>query len=1001
MSERKDRPYSYSSVFLCGLIILPGAGAATAANFKIPAVAGAITVDGRLDEPFWRDARSVPLRSPDDSAAFPAGGEARVAVCGAHLCLAARLPESGRIIAMSQGRTPVWWREDVVVWTFAVNFNNRGRRLTLTVNPLGAFSLDSTTPDPGVMNGVMAAALAGISEWTVEAVIPLEKMAPIGFVSLERVRVPRPDAPELRWQWPAINQRMDFELSSLEEHAQNGAAVRGGNSRVSVQCGGADGALCADAPSNRAEPVFQPAPLPAPQKESRKFTGLAAELAAQSGRIWPEAEGAQLEAALQNSLRKRMANAAAAERLEWQEVKTRVDWERFRDQRIGALRKSLGPFPERTPLRAAVTRRADDGEGFLIANIVYESVPGRLIAANLYLPSRSSGPIPAIVVVHSHHAPRTQSELQDMGMTWARAGVAVLVPDQPGAGERVESQAWPRESYYSRYAMGIHLYLPGESLMKWMVWDLIRGIDMLLERPKIDPKRIVMLGAVAGGGDPAAVTAALDSRIAAVIPFNFGEAGPEEHYTRGPRPYNFDTADPGWGSWEPTRNLRHSASGQFFPWLICASVAPRPFLFSFEIGWPKAVEEEPAWARYKKVFDLYGQRENLAAVDGFGPFPGPGECTNVGSFLRRRIYPVLQKWLNMPIPTSEYHSVKSDAELMAITPQIAAERRPKTTAVLASALAQSRLGSARENPSLLRSALAAKLGDIEPAQYPAARVIATKPISRFSMEEISLAVEPAVTLPIILLKPAGGTRSPAVLAFAQEGKRGFLANRAAEIVELLERGAAVCLADVRGTGELAPRAARGPGGMGMAATELMLGNTLLGARLKDARTIFGYLSRRPDINPKRIGLWGDSFGPVNSRDMLFDKSLNQPGGPEIPQAEPLGSLLALLTTLYEPDAAAVATRRGLASFLSVLDDRFLYIPFDVIVPGIFEAGDLPDIAAAIAPRPVLIQAGIDGRNRPLTLAEMKLKAAPVSSNATLREESDPGLAPNWIGARLR
>src|SRR5262249_4762349 len=155
------------------------------------------------------------------------------------------------------------------------------------------------------------------------------------------------------------------------------------------------------------------------------------------------------------------------------------------------------------------------------------------------LPSRPAGRVPAVIVVHSHHAPKTQSELQDMGMTWARAGVAVLVPDQPGAGERVESQAWPRESYFSRYAMGMQLYLVGESLMKWMVWDLMAGIDMLVERRSlIDPKRIVMLGAVAGGGDPAAVTAALDPRIAVSIPFNFGEAGPEEHYTRGPRTYD-------------------------------------------------------------------------------------------------------------------------------------------------------------------------------------------------------------------------------------------------------------------------------------------------------------------------------------------------------------------------------------------------------------------------------------------------------------------------------
>ncbi len=858
------------------------------ASLRIPAVAAAVTVDGKLDEPLWGEARSLPF-----------GAEAKVAVCGAYLCLGARVPEAGRVIAMSTGVSPTWWREDLLVWNFATNYNNRGRRVALTVNPFGAY-------DAGGMKGVMATARVGGGEWTMEAAIPLSELAPIGFLSLERIRAPRADAPELRWQWPAQNERMDFELA---------------------------GALSGYAP------VFEPVRLPMPVRESQQTY------------LTDQAEPA-------TNLRKRMAEAAAAERLEWQKVKTRGDWERFRDQRIGALRKSFGPFPERTPLRAAVTRRVDYGDGFVIENVVYESMPGRLVPANLYLPAKSGGARwPVVVVAHSHHAPKTQSELQDMGMTWARAGVAVLVPDQPGAGERVESQAWPRESYYSRYAMGMQLYLTGESLMKWAAWDLMRGIDMLLERPQIDPKRIVMLGAVAGGGDPAAVLAALDSRVAAVIPFNFGEAGPEEHYTSGPRPYDFETADPGWGFWESTRGLRRSAADQFFPWLICASVAPRPFLFSFEIGWPKTVEEEPAWARYKKVFELYGARDHLADVDGFGPFPGPGECTNVGSFLRRRIYPVLKRWLAFPIPASEYHNVRPEADLMAITPELAAERKPKPTAELARALAVQRLARARVrmNPAALRSALAAKLGDIEPG-------------------------EPGISLPVIL-KPARGTGpTPAVLAFAQDGTKGFQANRAAEIERLLEHGIAVCLADVRGVG----RKARGPGAMGPAANELMLGNTLLGARLKDARTLFRYLASRPEIDPKRIALWGDSFGAVKPRDMVFDKSANQPGGPEIPQAEPLGPLLALLTALYEPDVAAVATRRGLTSFLSVLDDRFTYVPLDVIVPGILEAGDIPDIVAAIGPRPVLMQAPVDGRNRP------------VSAN----EDAGAGVIADWISATM-
>jgi cephalosporin-C deacetylase-like acetyl esterase len=123
-----------------------------------------------------------------------------------------------------------------------------------------------------------------------------------------------------------------------------------------------------------------------------------------------------------------MARYAEDEKNAWQKVKTVSDWEQFRDKRLAALLNTIGPFPERTPLNPAVSRRIDYGEGFVIENIVYESRPGLIVSANLYLPDTYSGLIPAIVVVHSHHAPKIQSELQNMGMTWARSGTAALVP---------------------------------------------------------------------------------------------------------------------------------------------------------------------------------------------------------------------------------------------------------------------------------------------------------------------------------------------------------------------------------------------------------------------------------------------------------------------------------------------------------------------------------------------------------------------------------------------
>ena len=186
--------------------------------------------------------------------------------------------------------------------------------------------------------------------------------------------------------------------------------------------------------------------------------------------------------------------------------------------------------------------------------------------------------MPGILVSHSHHNPKTQGELQDMGVTWARSGCLVLVPDHLGHGERRQhpfrSEAdYPRpfragrQDYYFRANAGMQLHLVGESLMGWMAWDLMRGLDLLLSQPGIDGDRIILLGAVAGGGDPAAVTAALDPRVKAAVPFNFG--GPQPDYAVPDDPAR-DFYWFGVPSWESTRCLRLGARDGFAHWVIAA-----------------------------------------------------------------------------------------------------------------------------------------------------------------------------------------------------------------------------------------------------------------------------------------------------------------------------------------------------------------------------------------------------------------------------------------------
>jgi hypothetical protein len=59
----------------------------------------------------------------------------------------------------------------------------------------------------------------------------------------------------------------------------------------------------------------------------------------------------------------------------------------------------------------------------------------------------------------------------------------------------------------------------------------------------------------------------------------------------------------------------------------------------------------------------------------------------------------------------------------------------------------------------------------------------------------------------------------------------------------------------------------------------------------------------------------------------------------------------------------VYARGGLAGYGTLLESPFLYVPHDALVPGVLKAGDLGDVAAALAPRPLLLEDPVDSLNR--------------------------------------
>jgi hypothetical protein len=178
----------------------------------------------------------------------------------------------------------------------------------------------------------------------------------------------------------------------------------------------------------------------------------------------------------------------------------------------------------------------------------------------------------------------------------------------------------------------------------------------------------------------------------------------------------------------------------------------------------------------------------------------------------------------------------------------------------------------------------------------------------------------------------------------------------------------------------------------------MLGGTLLGSRLKDLRTVLAYLRGRPDLDNSRTALWGDSPAPSNP-ERFQDEVPGWQIGPDIQhQAEPMGAMLAILGGLYEDGVRAIAARGGLAGYLALLQGNFIYVPNDAIVPGILEKGDVADAIATIAPRPVLLAATVDGRNRVLPETSLRSWFAP-RPQLELRS-AGAGIA-QWLTAHLR
>src|SRR5450759_2770017 len=209
-------------------------------------------------------------------------------------------------------------------------------------------------------------------------------------------------------------------------------------------------------------------------------------------------------------------------------LSTLSDWQQRQKWIRETLLDIVGPFPEKTPLNAKITRIVDKGS-FRVEHIVYESQPGFFVTSSLFIPGglKKNSKVPAVIYCSGHSEEGYRSAVyQHVILNLVKKGFIVFAFDPVGQGERQEyydpktKKSMIGEPNKEHSYSGTQSFINGSSQARYMIWDGIRSVDYLLSRKEVDPARIGITGR-SGGGTQSAYIAAMDNRIYAAALENY------------------------------------------------------------------------------------------------------------------------------------------------------------------------------------------------------------------------------------------------------------------------------------------------------------------------------------------------------------------------------------------------------------------------------------------------------------------------------------------------
>jgi dienelactone hydrolase len=297
------------------------------------------------------------------------------------------------------------------------------------------------------------------------------------------------------------------------------------------------------------------------------------------------------------------------------DIKTKDDWERANPELRRQLLEMLGlrPMPPRTELNVKITGKLERPK-FTVEKLVFESMPGLYVTANLYVPKPVPTKAPTILYVCGHGnnvkdgvSYGSKTFYQHHPAWYAEHGYVSLILDTlqlseiPGL-----HHGTYRDKRWDWHTLG---YTPAGV----ECWNSMRALDYLETRPEVDAKRIGVTGR-SGGGAYSWWIAATEDRIACAVPV----AG-------------IDDLDSHLNAGYPGRLEKGVIAGHCdcmfmtntYRWdfaTVAALVAPRPLMLGnsdrddiFPMPGIRRLE-----AKVQRIYDLYGANNKFTVYETLG-----------------------------------------------------------------------------------------------------------------------------------------------------------------------------------------------------------------------------------------------------------------------------------------------------------------------------------------------------------------------------------------------